>query len=1044
MKRSKQTEKPTAPPAGPREVPGSMPERHLQSIWDNSVIGLYRTTPDGTILYVNAALVDMLGFTSPEELKDHNLLRWGYAQPHGRDRFLREIEKEGRIHALESLWTRKDGTSIAVIESAIAIRDAEGKTLYYDGSAQDVTGHRRLEQELRTNETRLRVILQSLPIAIYTAPVDPTVDAIWISGNSEAVTGYTAGEYTSEQDLWRRRLHPEDRDRVLAVFAGAHADVELNVEYRWMVKSGEYRWFLDRSVIRSMGTGRDFIGVIVDVTARKQAEDLLRRSEERFRLISQSTVDLISVLDLHGKVVYRNPAYVRMLGEDAIVSGRDAFAHIHPEDRQYIIDIFFDTVATGEGKRAEYRFIAQDGSIHTIESQGSVIRSSDGTIVNIVVVSRDVTEKRQLEQQLLRMQRMESLGTLAGGVAHDLNNFLSPMLLGIELLKKSVVGDEAMKLVETLGASARRGSDIVKQILAFARGIDGDLIPLPARKVIFDILPIIRETFPKSLTINVSVPDDVWSVIGNATQLNQVILNLCVNARDAMPDGGRLTISACNLYIDAGFSRMYPQAREGKYVLLSVEDSGTGIPPELMNRIFDPFFSTKQPDKGTGLGLSTTYAIVKAHKGFINVHSIPGTGTRFDIYLPAAGEQATGTTDREIVPGKNELLLVVDPEESILHITRQSLEVFGYRVLGASSGDHAVRIYSTRSSEIAAAIVDTSVATADGQTVLAALRHINHSLPCVLCRSSDGPDLDQTGTSTTPEIHISKPYTARTLIKAVTSVLHGSPAVATGITIQQPPRSITRAIVRPPGLNFFQGLTTANLGRPDYAAALLQHQHYCTALRDGGVDVIALPVDLRHPDGTFVEDTAVLTPNGAILTHPGDPSRAGEIESVTPALEKYFPAIDRIEAPGTVDGGDVCEAGDRFFIGISKRTNEEGARQLAAILGRMGLASTFVDIRKYSGILHLKSGISYLGNHQLAVWESLRLPDLFKGYELIPVPPEEEYAANCLLLNDRIFVASGFPAFEGRLRRSGRSVVPLNMSEFQKMDGGLSCLSLRF
>jgi PAS domain S-box-containing protein len=929
------------------------------------------------------------------------------------------------------------------MESATAIRDDSGKTLYYDGTAQDITLHRRMEQELRTSEARLRVVLQSLPIAIYTAPVDPTVDAIWISGNSASVTGYTATEYLAEEDLWRRRLHPEDRDRVLAVFATATSGKEINVEYRWMVKNGTYRWFLDRSVIRAIGAGSDFIGVIVDITEQKEAEDRLRRSEERFRLISQSTVDLISVLDLEGKTVYRNPAYVKLLGKEAFIPGMDAFTHIHPDDREFIVSIFMETVSTGIGRRAEYRFVAHDGTIHTIESQGSVIRDSSGAIVNVVVVSRDITEKRLLEQQFLRMQRMESLGTLAGGVAHDLNNVLSPILLGVHMIKKSVVGEEALKLVQTLEASARRGSDIVKQILAFARGIDSEMSRLEPLQVIMDIVPIIRETFPKTITVSEDITRDVWPILGNATQLHQVIMNLCVNARDAMPGGGNLSISARNGIIDSAFSRMYPQAKPGKYVLISVEDSGTGIPQEILDNIFVPFFTTKEAGKGTGLGLSTTHSIVKAHKGFINVHSKPGEGSRFEIYLPVAGDTVVERKESATLQGHGEMLLVVDAEESILQITRQSLEAFGYRVFAASNGDDALALLSANAEAIAAAIVDSAVTDHEGKGITAGLRRINPELQIVSCRSIKDLPAGEAIREGTGEISIAKPFTARTLIRAVSTALKKEGLAAThASTILRHP-AVTRAIVRPPGANFADGLTTVDLGRPEFLTALAQHEKYCRALQECSVEVIALPSDESFPDGTFVEDAAILTPKGAVLTRPGEASRLGEIESIRNILTPLFPSIFHIVAPGTLDGGDVCEAGDHFFIGISRRTNESGARQLADLLRHMGYSSTFIDIRNTPGILHLKSGIAYLGDRRIAVWGSLAKPDLFRGYELVHVPPGEEYAANCIRINDRMLIASGFPGFESGLRQMGYNVLPVDMSEFQKMDGGLSCLSLR-
>jgi dimethylargininase len=254
----------------------------------------------------------------------------------------------------------------------------------------------------------------------------------------------------------------------------------------------------------------------------------------------------------------------------------------------------------------------------------------------------------------------------------------------------------------------------------------------------------------------------------------------------------------------------------------------------------------------------------------------------------------------------------------------------------------------------------------------------------------------------------------------------------------------TKAIVRIPGNNFDAGLTTVSLGRPVFDRVLEQHQRYCQALIECGLALTKLEADLRFPDSTFVEDTAVLTPRGAILARPGAPSREGEIDSIRPAILEFFPSPLTIEAPGTLDGGDICEAEENFFIGLSERTNEEGARQLAAHLAGFGYSASIIDVRPVPTILHLKSGISYIGDNALVVMEEMAGKVEFRNFDLIRVAAEESYAANCVRVNDRVLVVSGFPALAAELDARGFNPLPLDMSEFQKMDGGLSCLSLRF
>lgn len=254
----------------------------------------------------------------------------------------------------------------------------------------------------------------------------------------------------------------------------------------------------------------------------------------------------------------------------------------------------------------------------------------------------------------------------------------------------------------------------------------------------------------------------------------------------------------------------------------------------------------------------------------------------------------------------------------------------------------------------------------------------------------------------------------------------------------------TKAIVRPPCANFAAGLTTVSLGAPDLERAREQHEAYCLALESCGLTLIRLASEEEHPDSTFIEDTAILTARGAVITCPGASSRRGETISVGPVIRDYFTEVHSIEEPGTVDGGDVCEAGEHFFIGVSQRTNEHGARQLAGFLESFGYISSLIDIRGVSNILHLKSGLAYLGGKQLVLIEALRGLEEFSAYERICLDSSEEYAANCLVINDKVLIADGFPATKRELGLMGYQTIALDMSEFQKMDGGLSCLSLRF
>lgn len=254
----------------------------------------------------------------------------------------------------------------------------------------------------------------------------------------------------------------------------------------------------------------------------------------------------------------------------------------------------------------------------------------------------------------------------------------------------------------------------------------------------------------------------------------------------------------------------------------------------------------------------------------------------------------------------------------------------------------------------------------------------------------------------------------------------------------------TRAILRIPGSNFADGLTTVDLGAPHFDQVLEQHAHYCDALRECGLELTLLTPDLQHPDSTFVEDTAILVPEAAIFCRPGAPSREGEVAAIRPIVERFYTRTFTIDAPGTVDGGDICEAGEHFFIGLSQRTNEEGARQLAVHLTELGYSTSNIDVRDMTTILHLKSGISYIGENTLVVMEEMAASRRFANFDLLRVSEPESYAANCVRVNERVLVADGFPNLRDELIARSFKPLSLNVSEFQKMDGGLSCLSLRF
>jgi signal transduction histidine kinase/AmiR/NasT family two-component response regulator len=358
----------------------------------------------------------------------------------------------------------------------------------------------------------------------------------------------------------------------------------------------------------------------------------------------------------------------------------------------------------------------------TVEERTREVRETNQRLVT------EIAQRKEAEQHLLRAQRLESIGTLASGIAHDLNNVLSPILLSAQLLHDEWSSPDREDLVGAIESGALRAAGIVRQVLTFARGIDGQRLPLQPKQVIQEIKTIIGETFPRSIKIECELGKDLWLIESDSTQMHQVLMNLCVNARDAMPTGGTLRITAGNFEADAGYASMIPAAHAGSYVRLSIADTGTGMSRELIDKIFDPFFTTKAPGKGTGLGLSTVAGIVRSHGGFIDVRSKIGSGTTMDIFLPAAcagASEPARVEEAEPPMGNGELILVVDDEADIRNTTQALLTSRGYRVIAAADGAEALSISAKQRNGIAAVVTDLLMPIVDGIALCRALRKID-------------------------------------------------------------------------------------------------------------------------------------------------------------------------------------------------------------------------------------------------------------------------------------------------------------------------------
>ncbi len=395
------------------------------------------------------------------------------------------------------------------------------------------------------------------------------------------------------------------------------------------------------------------------------------------------------------------------------------------------------------------------------------------------VRQHELTEAAETLNTQLRAQRLESIGTLAGGIAHDLNNSLGPILASLELLRLKFPDSDSQELLAILEASAQRGADMVRQILSFARGVEGRRLEVQVSQLVREVEKIVNETFLRHIQIQTHIPAEVGTVLGDSTQLHQVLLTLCLNAKDAMPNGGLLEITAKNRSIAATDEslRQNPKAQAGAYVLLEIKDSGTGMAPDIVENIFDPFFTTKEFGKGSGLGLSTSLAIIQSHGGFMHVASELGKGTTFQVFLPAPTKPsapAPPPPSPEMPCGDGQLLLVVDDEEPMRWVTQAILETFGYRVVLACDGAEAVAHYTQSGAEIAGVITDMTMPVMDGPEAIRLLRGLNPKLPIIgmsgLASTTYAAPLAALGVK-----HIlPKPFTTAELLKLVRQALAGT------------------------------------------------------------------------------------------------------------------------------------------------------------------------------------------------------------------------------------------------------------------------------
>ncbi|MDI1242521.1 MAG: PAS domain S-box protein [bacterium] len=535
-------------------------------------------------------------------------------------------------------------------------------------------------------------------------------------------------------------------------------------------KDGSIYW-VDTTIVpfvEASGKPFQYTAIRYEITERKLAEERIRQQAS----LLDKAQDAILVCDLQYRILYWNKGAENIYGWlIAEVLGRD-IDKVLPALSNGQVDQVRAAFSENDEWSSELKHSTKDGRSIDVMSRWTLVRNERDQPDYILVTNTDITEQKKSEAHLLRSQRMESIGTLAGGIAHDLNNILSPILMSVEMLQLSAVDPATKRWTAMIRDNAERGAELVKQVLTFARGMEGERVSVQVKHLIKDLVGVLTETLPRSIQIKFDIAPDIWVISADPTQIHQVLMNLSINARDAMPTGGILSIKAENRNIDKGLARADLDGKSGPYIMIVIEDTGTGMAPEVASRIFDPFFTTKELGKGTGLGLSTALTILRSHGGFVHVDSEPGRGTRFTIYLPVADSEAHAperSIDLQYSRGNGQLVLVVDDEKNIRDITSATLQQFGYEALTASNGAEAIELFSRMSDKIAIVLTDMVMPVADGPTAIRALRELDPDVPIIAVSGlpfggeSEGLDIDA---------FLNKPYSAELLLKTVAKILN--------------------------------------------------------------------------------------------------------------------------------------------------------------------------------------------------------------------------------------------------------------------------------
>jgi PAS domain S-box-containing protein len=632
--------------------------------------------------------------------------------------------------------------------------------------------HIRAAEALRASEERFKLAARATNDVIW--EWDVSSDEIICNETFDVLFGYQHGSQTFSAQEKIARIHASDQARVVGRMQEKlrSTDTLWIEEYEFQRRDGRYAHVLDRALIVRDQTGRALrlIGAMTDLTHRREAEAQIR---EQAALLDKAR-DAIVLVGMDQRVQYWNRSAERIFGWSAAEAiGRSINDFVLRRDVKNDKPVLERLLSENEW-RGELEARAKNGKKIVLESRWSLMRDADERDPKgILLINTDVTDKKEIEAQFLRAQRIQTIGELSGGIAHDLNNALSPIMMSSELLRDDVTSESGKRMLELMQTSAKRCAEMVKQILSFSRGTGQGWELVDPCAIVDEIAAITRETFPRLITIQTRCERRTNRLHANLTQIHQVLMNLLVNARDAIKRDGTITVNVKNVLLHEYSSKMLGKPASGPYVSITVSDTGSGIPRDILEKIFEPFFTTKEMGKGTGLGLSTVFSIVKSHEGFLELRSEVGKGTTFELFFPAhvaAERDRARDAAAGLPPARGEQLLIVDDEVGLLAMVKSTLETFGYRVVTASGGLEALKILETAHGEVDLALIDWNMPLMSGADLIRKIEAAHPQLKIIVI-TGDASEAQAAAGELKANGRLEKPYTTEAMLKAIGDAL---------------------------------------------------------------------------------------------------------------------------------------------------------------------------------------------------------------------------------------------------------------------------------